>query len=61
MNSRAGGHAGNIPPQQLITMLKNDCGLPIISAGGVAHGKDIRQVMDWGAAGVSVGTIFIAC
>jgi nitronate monooxygenase len=61
VNSRAGGHAGNIPPEQLITMLKDNCGLPIISAGGVAHGKDIRQVMGWGAAGVSVGTIFIAC
>jgi nitronate monooxygenase len=33
----------------------------VISAGGVAHGKDIKDALDWGAAGVSVGTIFIAC
>lgn len=61
VNSRAGGHAGNIPPQELIKMLKENCGLPIVSAGGVAHGKDVKQALDGGAAGVSVGTIFIAC
>lgn len=61
VNSRAGGHAGNISPQDLIKQLKENCGLPIISAGGVAHGKDVKQALDWGAAGVSVGTIFIAC
>jgi nitronate monooxygenase len=45
----------------LIRQLKENCSLPIISAGGIAKGADIKQVMDWGAAGVSVGTIFIAC
>ncbi|MCE2998074.1 MAG: NAD(P)H-dependent flavin oxidoreductase [Cyclobacteriaceae bacterium] len=61
VNSHAGGHAGNIAPQDLIRQLKENCSLPIISAGGIAKGADIKQVMDWGAAGVSVGTIFIAC
>jgi nitronate monooxygenase len=61
VNSRAGGHAGNISPKDLIMELKDNCGLPIISAGGVAFGQDVKQAMDWGAAGVSVGTIFIAC
>jgi nitronate monooxygenase len=61
VNSRAGGHAGNIPPEELIALLSQHCGIPIISAGGIAHGKDLKQVMDWGAAGASVGTIFIAC
>src|SRR6478752_6404885 len=61
VNSRAGGHAGNIDPQTLVTLLSENCNIPIISAGGVAEGKDIKRVMEWGAAGVSVGTIFIAC
>lgn len=61
VNSRAGGHAGNISPKDLVTMLNEHCSLPIISAGGIAHGKDLREAMDWGAAGASVGTIFIAC
>jgi nitronate monooxygenase len=61
VNSRAGGHAGKISPKDLITLLKQNCNIPVISAGGIAHGKDITEVMEWGAAGVSVGTIFIAC
>jgi nitronate monooxygenase len=61
VNSMAGGHAGNIPPQELITLLKENCNIPIISAGGVATGQDLKQVIEWGAAGASVGTLFIAC
>jgi nitronate monooxygenase len=61
VNSRAGGHAGDIGPRELITLLKENCNLPIISAGGVATGSDLKDAMDWGAAGASVGTIFIAC
>ena len=60
VNSRAGGHAGNVSPKDLITLLKDNISLPIISAGGVATSKDINDALSWGAAGVSVGTIFIA-
>jgi nitronate monooxygenase len=61
VNSRAGGHAGNISPKDLVTLLKDNINIPIISAGGIAKGEHIKEVMSWGAAGVSVGTIFIAC
>lgn len=61
VNNRAGGHAGNLSPKDLIQLLKDNCNIPIISAGGIATGEDLKQVMDWGAAGASVGTIFIAC
>jgi nitronate monooxygenase len=61
VNNRAGGHAGKISPKDLVTLLTQNCTIPVISAGGVAHGKDIKDALDWGAAGVSVGTIFIAC
>jgi len=61
VNNRAGGHAGNISPQELITLLKDNLTIPIISAGGIAKGTDLAQVMEWGASGASVGTIFIAC
>ena len=61
VNNRAGGHAGAISPYELVTSLKNNCRIPIISAGGVATGRDLKQVLDWGAAGASIGTIFIAC
>lgn len=61
VNSRAGGHAGNISPKDLVTLLAKNCSIPIISAGGIAHGQDLHDAMEWGAAGASVGTIFIAC
>lgn len=61
VNNRAGGHAGNLSPRELITTLKENCSIPVISAGGIATGRDLKQVMDWGAIGASVGTIFIAC
>ena len=61
VNNCAGGHAGNLSPAELITTLKQHCNIPIISAGGVAKGKDLKNIMELGAAGASVGTIFIAC
>ncbi len=61
VNNQAGGHAGSIPPQELIKMLTDNCQIPVISAGGIARGVDLAQHMKWGAAGGSVGTIFIAC
>jgi len=61
VNNRAGGHAGSLSPQALITLLKENCSIPIISAGGIGREQDLADAMAWGAAGVSIGTIFIAC
>jgi len=61
VNNRAGGHAGKIAPQELVTLLKNNCNIPVISAGGIGTGAHLKEVMDWGASGASIGTIFIAC
>jgi nitronate monooxygenase len=61
VNSRAGGHAGDLAPKELIDLLKTHCRIPVISAGGIGRGKDLAQVMHWGASGASIGTIFIAC
>jgi nitronate monooxygenase len=61
VNNRAGGHAGNLAPHELVKLLTENCNIPVISAGGIAKGEDLKQVIDWGAAGASVGTIFIAC
>ena len=61
VNSRAGGHAGNMDPQTLVKLLSENCNIPVISAGGIAKGQDLKDAMSWGAAGASIGTIFIAC
>lgn len=61
VNNRAGGHAGNLSPEELIKVLTDNCNIPVISAGGIATGGDLKYAVDKGAIGASVGTIFIAC
>lgn len=60
VNSEAGGHAGPYPAEELIPMLKAACKIPVISAGGVATGRQLHEKLLLGAAGASVGSIFIA-
>jgi nitronate monooxygenase len=61
VNNRAGGHCGPLSPEELLKELTTNCSIPIISAGGVTTSRNITQALDWGAAGVQVGTVFIAC
>ncbi|UXR63403.1 nitronate monooxygenase [Bdellovibrio bacteriovorus] len=56
----AGGHAGPISPLVLIPWLKTELQIPIVAAGGIAHGSMIAACLALGASGVSVGTRFIA-
>ena len=60
VNNEAGGHRGGSSPKELITELVEHCNIPIISAGGVGCKADIDEMMSYGAAGVSVGSPFIA-
>ena len=60
VNKEAGGHAGPIPFAELIPALKKECNIPIISAGGIGNGKGIKEMLNLGADGVSMGSIFIA-
>ncbi len=61
VNNKAGGHCGNTDPKSLITELTTHCTIPVITAGGIANGSHLKEAMNWGAAGASVGTVFIAC
>ncbi|MBN8701769.1 MAG: nitronate monooxygenase [Bacteroidetes bacterium] len=57
----AGGHAGSISLQILVPALKNKFpDTPVVSAGGIATGAGVLSMLALGAAGVSVGTRFIA-
>ena len=60
VNNEAGGHRGNLTPKQLIELLKENCSIPVISAGGVGCKADIDKMLSYGAEGVSVGSPFIA-
>jgi len=56
----AGGHCGAQSPEKLIPALKEKFDIPIIGAGGVSRKEDMDKLLDLGADGVSVGTVFIA-
>ncbi|MBC3759667.1 nitronate monooxygenase [Hyunsoonleella sp. SJ7] len=60
VNNQAGGHRGNLSPKDLISELVSHCNIPVISAGGVGQKEDIDRMLSYGAAGVSVGSPFIA-
>lgn len=60
VNNEAGGHRGNLSPKELIETLTANCKIPVISAGGVGCKADIDEMLSYGAAGVSVGSPFIA-
>ncbi|WP_127716506.1 nitronate monooxygenase family protein [Halobacteriovorax sp. HLS] len=60
VNSGAGGHAGPTPASILVPLLKENCSLPVISAGGVGTGSALFSVLALGSEGVSIGSPFIA-
>ena len=60
VNNKAGGHLGPMSPEELIPLLVKNCNIPVISAGGVSNGKELKKMLDLGACGVSIGTPFIA-
>ena len=60
VNKEAGGHAGPSPAKALVPELVAACSIPVISAGGVSNGKQMKQMIDLGACGISMGSPFIA-
>lgn len=61
VNNQAGGHAGPLPPEELIPLLLKNCSIPVISAGGVGTAEGVQKMLDLGACGLSIGSPFIAC
>jgi len=59
VNNRAGGHAGQHPPETLYHTL-TEFNLPLICAGGIANPSGFLAVLQMGYAGVQMGTRFIA-
>ena len=60
VNNEAGGHRGNHSPETLIKQITTQCNIPVISAGGVGCKAELDNMLGYGAAGVSVGSPFIA-
>lgn len=60
VNNIAGGHRGDLSPEVLIPQLIENSKLPVISAGGVGNKEQLEKMISYGAAGVSIGSPFIA-
>lgn len=60
VNNEAGGHAGPTSPRVLIPELVANCKIPVISAGGVGQGSQLKKIFELGASGASIGSPFIA-
>ncbi len=60
VNKEEGGHAGAMSFKELIPLLKKECTIPVISAGGVGNGKEAYEMLSKGADGLSMGSVFIA-
>ncbi|WP_293574422.1 nitronate monooxygenase [Phaeobacter sp.] len=67
---QAGGHRGVFDPEgldeqldtlDLIRLLVGALDLPVIAAGGLMTGADIRQSLDAGAVAAQLGTAFVGC
>lgn len=59
VNSRAGGHAGEENPQDLLRDLK-EFNVPLVCAGGIGDRDSYQAALDLGYSGVQIGTRFIA-
>ncbi|CAH02732.1 putative nitronate monooxygenase [Kluyveromyces lactis] len=67
----AGGHRGMfnasldpaISTRDLVKLLKAKLGttIPIVAAGGIMSGQDIKGMMEVGASGAQLGTAFVQC
>ena len=59
VNSRAGGHAGQLDPGRLMDEL-GPLGVPLICAGGIGEPGGFVRALELGYAGAQLGTRFIA-
>ena len=65
----AGGHRGifsesfdaSIRTSDLVQLLKQHCALPLVAAGGIMNGHQVKQFLNLGADCVQLGTAFVQC
>ncbi len=58
--TEAGGHTGEIGMMSLVPQMLRAVRLPVLAAGGIAHGSQIAAALTLGAQAVVIGTRFIA-
>lgn len=60
VGSGAGGHAGETSPLVLIPQLAEKFDVPVLAAGSIVDGAGMAAALSLGAAGIYMGTRFIA-
>ena len=58
--TEAGGHTGEVGMMSLVPQMIRAVKLPVLAAGGIAHGSQVAAALMLGAQGVVIGTRFIA-
>jgi enoyl-[acyl-carrier protein] reductase II len=58
--TEAGGHTGEIGLMSFLPQMIDAVRIPVLAAGGIAHGSQVAAALMLGAQGVIVGTRFIA-
>ena len=56
----AGGHIGEQTSMTLWPLLARNLSVPVIAAGGIAHGEEALTVEVMGCQGMQLGTLFLA-
>jgi nitronate monooxygenase len=68
--TEAGGHRGVFDPEAhdpalsmpvLVSQLLRDTRLPVVAAGGIMQGREIKAALTLGAAAAQLGTAFVLC
>lgn len=58
--TEAGGHIGELTTMVLVPQVVDAVGIPVVAAGGIADGRGFVAALALGAAGVQMGTRFLA-
>ena len=56
----SGGHVGEMTTMALVPQVVDAVNIPVIAAGGIWDGKDIKKFLGLGASGVQMATRFVA-